>query len=605
MIRSLFAGMRRHVALLLPTMGRQVALSIGLTIAGGALELAAVVALLLVLAAVGVDMSAGNPAALAARGRGLFDVLNLQATLELSVAAYAAVVIVQAALQRLQTIVNLDIEYRFIARLRTQLFDAVASANWPFLARTRGADLSHALTTEVDRVGLATYQLLWTAATATTLAAQVIIALRVSVALTVLVGAAAALLVLALTPRMRRARLRGEAISAATADVHAMAIEQLAGMKTVKSQAIEHTSAREFAVRSESVARAASAAAREQADARASFDIGAALLLALILMLAVRWFAAPPATVLILVFLCVRVMPRVSALQQGLHQYGAALPSLFAVESARARCAAAREDLTAGSAPLPFTREIRLADATFGYDPALPVINDVSLAVAQGETTALVGPSGGGKTTVADLVMGLLTPQRGSVQVDDHVLGGDAVASWRASIGYVSQDSFFFHDTIGNNLRVAAPGATDLEIEQALRSAACDFVAGMPAGLDTIVGDRGIRLSGGERQRLALARALVRQPQLLILDEATSALDTEHEQRIFEAIDGLHGRLTILLITHRVWTLRRVDTIHVLEAGRLVESGRWDTLRSTAGSRFAALSMAGDALASPRPGTSG
>ena len=121
----------------------------------------------------------------------------------------------------------------------------------------------------------------------------------------------------------------------------------------------------------------------------------------------------------------------------------------------------------------------------------------------------------------------------------------------------------------------------------------------------TIVGDRGIRLSGGERQRLALARALVRQPQLLILDEATSALDTEHEQRIFEAIDGLHGRLTILLITHRVWTLRRVDTIHVLEAGRLVESGRWDTLRSTAGSRFAALSMAGDALASPRPGTSG
>ncbi len=602
MIRSLFAGMRRHGALLLSTMARPVALSAFLTIANGALELAAVLALLLVLAAVGVDMSTGNPATLLARARDLLDRLNIPSTLELAVAAYAGVVIAQALVARLQTIVNLHIEYRFVARLRAQLFAAVASANWPFLARTRGTDLSHALTTEIDRVGLATYQLLWTASTATMLAAQVIVALRVSVPLTLLAAAAAGLLVLALTPRMRRARQRGEAISAATADVHAMAIEQLAGMKTVKSQALEHASTREFAVRSDAVARAAAAAAREQADARASFDIGAALLLALILTVAVRWFGAPPASVLILVYLCARVMPRVSAVHQGLHQYGTALPSLRAVESARARCAAAREDLTSRGALLPFAREIRLADATFGYDPAVPVIHDASLSVAHGQTTALVGPSGGGKTTIADLVMGLLTPQRGSVQVDGHVLGGDAIANWRASIGYVSQDSFFFHDTIRNNLRIGYPGTTDAAIEDALRRASADFVFALPAGLDTVVGDRGIRLSGGERQRLALARALVRSPRLLILDEATSAIDGENEQRILDAIDALHGSLTILLITHRVWTLHRVDTIHVIEAGRLVESGRWDTLRATAGSRFAALSHIGSAHASPRPG---
>jgi ATP-binding cassette subfamily C protein len=205
-----------------------------------------------------------------------------------------------------------------------------------------------------------------------------------------------------------------------------------------------------------------------------------------------------------------------------------------------------------------------------------------------------VGPSGCGKTTLADVVMGLLQPDTGAVLVDDLPLSSETMAAWRDGIGYVSQDTFFFHDTVAANLRVGAPDATDAELVRVLGLAAADFVLALPHGLNTVVGDRGVRLSGGERQRLALARALVRNPRLLILDEPTSALDAPNERRIVDAIAALRGRMTILLITHRVWTLDGVDTIVVLDAGRLVESGRWDTLRATTGSRFAALSLDGE-----------
>jgi ATP-binding cassette, subfamily C, bacterial len=159
----------------------------------------------------------------------------------------------------------------------------------------------------------------------------------------------------------------------------------------------------------------------------------------------------------------------------------------------------------------------------------------------------------------------------------------------------VAQDTFLFNDTVRANLLWACPGANDQEIDRALRLAAAeDFVRDLPEGKGTILGDRGVRLSGGERQRLALARALLRSPTLLILDEATSALDSENERHIQSAIEGLHGRMTILIITHRLSTIRRADVIHVLERGRLVESGDWETLLDKESGRFSVLAGAQD-----------
>jgi ATP-binding cassette subfamily C protein len=259
------------------------------------------------------------------------------------------------------------------------------------------------------------------------------------------------------------------------------------------------------------------------------------------------------------------------------------------------RCEAAAESRDEPQRHIELRDGIRFEAVSFTYaeEEKKAAISDLDLAIRVGETTAIVGPSGAGKSTIADLVLGLILPERGRVLVDDTPLDAEFLTSWRDQIGYVAQDTFLFNDTVRANLLWAHPEAENEEIEQALRLAAADaFVSRLPDGLETVLGDRGVRLSGGEKQRLSLARALLRKPSLLILDEATSALDSENETRIRAAIDGLHGSMTIVIITHRLSTIRGADVIHVLEHGRLVESGGWEDLVGRKGGRFAALCAA-------------
>jgi ATP-binding cassette subfamily C protein len=184
----------------------------------------------------------------------------------------------------------------------------------------------------------------------------------------------------------------------------------------------------------------------------------------------------------------------------------------------------------------------------------------------------------------------LIEPAQGRILVDGKPLERGMLGDWRARIGYVPQDTFLLHDSVRANLRWARPDATEAQLWRALELAAADtFVRNLPEGLDTVVGDRGVLVSGGERQRLSLARALVRSPKILILDEATSALDSENEDRIRQAIDRLHHQMTIVVITHRLATTRAADVIHVLEDGRLVESGTWQALMGRSSSRFRIL----------------
>jgi ATP-binding cassette subfamily C protein len=204
-----------------------------------------------------------------------------------------------------------------------------------------------------------------------------------------------------------------------------------------------------------------------------------------------------------------------------------------------------------------------------------------------------VGPSGAGKSTLADLLLGLLSPTDGSIVVDGKPLEEKDLAIWRNRIGYVPQETFLLNDTIRANLELAKPNATDAELLSALEAAAADgFVLQPSRGLDCMIGDRGVRLSGGERQRIALARALLRRPAVLILDEATSSLDAENQNRIQQAIEKMHGQLTIITIAHRLSTIRHADQIVVLERGRVVETGSYDQLINRPDSTFQSLAHA-------------
>nr|MCU0912754.1 ATP-binding cassette domain-containing protein [Paracoccaceae bacterium] len=217
---------------------------------------------------------------------------------------------------------------------------------------------------------------------------------------------------------------------------------------------------------------------------------------------------------------------------------------------------------------------------------------DCTLNLRAGEIAGLVGPSGAGKTTLADILAGFLVPDRGHLVIDGRALGPADLPRWRASVGYLPQDAFLLPATIRENLLAAAPGATGAEIDAAIELAAADFVHRLPQGLATQVGDRGALLSGGERQRIALARAFLRRPRLLILDEATAALDGESQARVAAGLRGLRGETTVLTIAHRLSMAAVADRVHVLEAGRIVESGAWADLIASPGSRLAALAAA-------------
>ncbi|CAN5185420.1 ABC transporter ATP-binding protein [soil metagenome] len=231
-----------------------------------------------------------------------------------------------------------------------------------------------------------------------------------------------------------------------------------------------------------------------------------------------------------------------------------------------------------------FRKAIRFEKVGFAYAPGEPVLTGIDLEISPGEVVALVGPSGAGKSTVADLLPRFHDPAAGRVTLDGADLRDLRLAELRGLLGIVTQETILFHDTVRANIAYGRDDVPQHEVEAAARAAhAHDFIAAMPAGYDTVLGERGVRLSGGQRQRIAIARALLRNPPILILDEATSSLDTESERSVQQAIDELMHDRTVLVIAHRLSTVRQADSIVVLDAGRIVERGTHEELLEQSG----------------------
>ncbi len=232
----------------------------------------------------------------------------------------------------------------------------------------------------------------------------------------------------------------------------------------------------------------------------------------------------------------------------------------------------------------PLKKSLQFKNVQFEYVHGHPILKNISFEIKKGEVVALVGPSGGGKSTLADLVPRFYQPQSGQVLWDGEDLSHVKLASLRSHVGIVTQETILFHDTIASNIAYGRPGASFADIQAAAKAAYADeFIKNTPQGYNTLIGERGVKLSGGQRQRIAIARAILKNPPVMILDEATSALDTQSEQWVQKALEQLMGHRTTLVIAHRLSTIRKADRILVIDKGRIVEQGKHSALLAKKG----------------------
>ncbi|HUZ75737.1 MAG TPA: ABC transporter ATP-binding protein [Stellaceae bacterium] len=478
---------------------------------------------------------------------------------------------------------------RYIARWREDLFHAMMQARWRFFLSRKTGQLTNVLLDETARLGGAFYCLAQIAAGAIFIAIYVVLALLASWEVALGTAVFGAVMGLCVQPLMRFSRGLGEKLMRENEALHVSANEFMAGARLIKAAAAEDRAGGLFTAAVSRIYRLQRVTLFHPFLVRAVYEGCAMVALCASLWVGVVQYGINPAAVLVTVYLFIRIYLRLSHVQQ----YVQSLHSTYAPSAVPAREtleAATTEDESADRGDVPAFAAaagvgVRARGVTVRYGNAA-ALHGLSLDVPPGAMVGIAGPSGSGKSTLADCILGLVAPDEGVIEIDGRPLSTLSLNAWRRHVGYVAQDTFLFNATIAENIRWGNPAASDAEIEEAARQAHADgFIRALPRGYDTEVGDRGMRLSGGERQRIGLARALVGQARLLVIDEATSALDSESEQAVMKAILAMGGRITIIIIAHRLSTLREADLLCLLERGRIVEQGTWQEL-SRPGTRF-------------------
>ncbi len=519
----------------------------------------------------GLTERAGGSGGFTGAVSGIFNTLGLPLNLYTVLGVYVLVVSFFGLLRRYRAVLDVEIQQEFVCFLRNRLYRALTYADWLFTAREKASAFTHGLIQDIPRIGQGTYFLLQFSSSAALVCFNIAVAFLLSFTLTGAALGFGVLMFYVLKPLSRAAFNTGKVSRKLKRVLMGEVFEHLTGMKTAKSFGVESHHIERVETVNREISREAVAFSRVRADTAMFYQISGVLFLAGFLALAVDVFHVPTGRLLLLGFIFTRLMPRFASIHQQYQGIQNMLPAFSAAQELYVRAREASEDMDTGNGgAMELRHSVSFREVSFSYTGGRRALDTVSFEIPAGEITAVMGPSGAGKSTLADLLLGLLRPEGGKILADGVEITAKNVYGWRYSIGYVPQDTFLFHDTIRANLLWARPGAGEEQLWESLEmAAAADFVRALPGGLDTVAGDRGVSLSGGERQRIALARALLRKPKLLLLDEATGALDAENEQRIMEAVQALEG-LTVVIISHRRSTEEWARHTIRLERGKIV-----------------------------------
>lgn len=503
---------------------------------------------------------------------------------------YVVLVASFAWIKAIQTVLNMKIEQGFVIHLQDQLYRSLTYSDWLFLVQKKSSDLTHALTSDFERIGTGTAHFLHFLGLTFLITFHIAVAFLLSWKLTLITLVFSGILFVFMRPLTQKAYETGRSFRVSEQKQYSTIVEHLIGMKTAKSYGSEEQFIQKFKSLNQKIAKSFIDFSRARAATYMYFEISAVVVLSVYLFIAIKFMHISVPSLVLLVLIFARVLPKFSTMLQTYQYIKNMFPAYSGKELLYEQSQKAQEfSLQTKKEPIKFQHSIFFKDVTFRYSNLSKrnALHNVSLEIPAKKITAVIGPSGSGKSTMADLLLGLLKPDSGIITVDDKSITGNRIQSWRHSVGYVPQETFLFHDTIRANVLWANPSATENDLWQAFEMAAADdFINELPKGLDTVIGDRGIKLSGGERQKIALARALLRRPQLLLLDEATSSLDSHNEHRILEAIESLHGKITIVLIAHRISTIHFADRIIVLGKGCVLESGTLEALSKDNNSKF-------------------
>ncbi len=467
-------------------------------------------------------------------------------------------------------------------RLRVQIFEQLQSLQLSYFLTTKSGELINTITTENEKLKLVV-------STISTLITRVLVGgvyfvsmFLISWQLSIVALVVFTLLGMGLSQINTHVREAGTAVSQKCGDFTSISMEFVNGIRTIQALVTQDVERSKFYQASSAITDASNQSTAAVALVRPLAESIATTTLILMIIFAFTVFVSngvlQVASLLTFFFVLFRLIPIFQDINTARTQInflkGSAdnIKNLLRTEG--------KPYLKNGARIFPgLQRSIDFVSVDFGYSKSELVLRDITLNIEQGKMTAFVGSSGAGKTTLVDLIPRFYDPVEGHIEIDGVDLRSLDIDSLRRKISVVSQETFIFNTTVWDNIAYGTPGATHEEVMEAAQLAnALEFIQDMPKGFDTLLGDRGVRLSGGQRQRLAIARALIRNPDILILDEATSALDSVSERLIQDSLEKLAAGRTVIAIAHRLSTIAKADKVVVLEKGEIVEQGSYQNL---------------------------
>ena len=453
--------------------------------------------------------------------------------------------------------------------LRLRLLRALFVTRWEHFIRKPIGELTNAVATEASRSATAFLYGTRMATMVINAIIYVVLALIVSWKATLAAVVAGSIIVYLLRHLVQKARRSGQRQTKMLQSLLANMTDSLQSIKSLKAMAREDATDSILKTKTNQLNRALQKQVFSKEALKALQEPLFTAFLAFGLFVALVSWKLPLSMVMITIYLVGRVIRQMQKVQSEYQDMAISESAYWSLQDKINEANKFREEILGSQIPS-LKQYIHLDRISFAYDKR-PVLENVTLKFPVGTFTAVVGPSGAGKTTVADLVIGLLRPQKGEVWIDNLPLEKVNLRSWRRMIGYVPQETLLLHDTVFINVTLGEKDLGSSDVEEALRAAgAWKFVSALPKGMNSVVGERGYKLSGGQRQRIAIARALAHKPRLLILDEATTALDPKNEAAICQTLRGLRGEITILAISHQPAVLEVADRAYRLENGAVV-----------------------------------